>query len=80
MVDVYYIEDDVIYGLTHVNGLDGQFGATPFYMKGDFPEFEETVILDENGRVLSVKERRLKNTNNFENYLTFPLGQSIKSV
>lgn len=26
-------------------------------------------ILDENGRVLSVIERRLKNTNNFENYL-----------
>ena len=26
-------------------------------------------ILDENGRVLSVKERRLKNTNDFENYL-----------
>ena len=26
-------------------------------------------ILDENGRVLSVNERRLKNTNNFENYL-----------
>ena len=50
----YYIEDDVIYGLTHVNGLDGQFGATPFYMKGDFPEFEETAVLDPDGTAVYI--------------------------
>ncbi|MBP3633309.1 MAG: DUF5050 domain-containing protein [Oscillospiraceae bacterium] len=46
----YLIEDDVLYGLTHSQSLDGSLGATPFHMKGDFPEFEETTILDGNGR------------------------------
>ena len=45
----YYIEDDVLYGLTHVASTDGSLGATPFYMKGDFPEFEETTVLDDRG-------------------------------
>ena len=45
----YLIEDEVLYGLTHSQSLDGGLGATPFRMKGDFPEFEETVILDGNG-------------------------------
>lgn len=45
----YLIEDGVLYGLTHIQSADGNLGATPFHMKGDFPEFEETVILDENG-------------------------------
>ena len=45
----YLIEDDVLYGLTHSQSNDGNLAATPFHMKGDFPEFEETVILDENG-------------------------------
>ena len=46
----YLIDDGMLYGLTHSQSLNGSLGATPFYMKGDFPEFEETVILDENGR------------------------------
>jgi len=45
----YLIEDEVLYGLTHSQSLNGSLGATPFHMKGDFPEFEETAILDENG-------------------------------
>ena len=43
----YLIEDNMLYGLTHSQSLDGSLGATPFHMKGDFPEFEETAILDE---------------------------------
>lgn len=46
----YLIDDGVLYGLTHTQSVSGSLGATPFYMKGDFPEFEETVILDGNGR------------------------------
>ena len=45
----YLIEDDVLYGLTHSETLSGSLGAMPFHMKGDFPEFEETIILDGNG-------------------------------
>lgn len=45
----YLIEDEVIYGLTHSQSTNGSLGATPFHMKGDFPEVEETVILDEGG-------------------------------
>jgi len=45
----YLIEDEVLYGLTHAQSLSGNLGATPFHMKGDFPEFEETTILDGNG-------------------------------
>ncbi len=45
----YLIEDEVLYGLTHSQSLNGGLGATPFHMKGDFPEFEETAILDGNG-------------------------------
>ncbi len=45
----YYIEDDVIYGLSHSVSNDGTFAATPFSMKGDFPEFEEPVSLDDRG-------------------------------
>lgn len=45
----YLIEDEVLYGLTHSQSLNGGLGATPFYMKGDFPELEETTILEENG-------------------------------
>ncbi len=45
----YLIEDGMLYGLTHVQSLNGGLGATPFHMKGDFPEFEETVVLDGNG-------------------------------
>ncbi|MBQ2879344.1 MAG: hypothetical protein IJE27_01495, partial [Anaerotignum sp.] len=33
----YVVKDDVLYGLTHSADLDGSLGATPFYMKGDFP-------------------------------------------
>jgi len=43
----YLVEDGVLYGLTHSQSPNGGLGATPFYMKGDFPEFEETVLLDE---------------------------------
>lgn len=43
----YYIEDDVIYGLTHKGSNGSAFGAIPFYQKGDFPEFEEVTILDD---------------------------------
>ncbi|MBR2491355.1 MAG: DUF5050 domain-containing protein [Ruminiclostridium sp.] len=46
----YYIEDDVLYGLTHTVSDNGSLGATPIYMKGDFPEFEETTLLDESGQ------------------------------
>ena len=46
----YLIEDEVLYGLTHSQTLYGSLGATPLHMKGDFPEFEETTILDGNGR------------------------------
>ena len=43
----YYIEDDVIYGLTH-KGSDGSaFGAIPFHQEGDYPAFEEVTILDD---------------------------------
>lgn len=45
----YLIEDDVLYGLSHSEDLNGGLAATPIYMKGDFPEFEETVILDGRG-------------------------------
>lgn len=45
----YLIEDDVLYGLTHAVSLNGSLGATQFYMNGDFPAFEETVILDDSG-------------------------------
>ena len=46
----YYIEDDVLYGLTHTVSNNGTLGATPIYMKGDFPEFEETTALDQSGQ------------------------------
>lgn len=52
----YYIEDDVLYGLTHANGDQGQFGATPFYMKGDFPEFEEPTIIDPEGSAVYINK------------------------
>jgi len=45
----YYVEDDVLYGLTHSASLNGAFGAISFHMKGAFPEFDETVILDSEG-------------------------------
>ena len=45
----YYIEDDILYGLTHTASNNGSLGATPFYMEGDFPEFEETTLLDDSG-------------------------------
>lgn len=45
----YWVEDDVIYGLTHSAGLQGALAATPFYMKGDFPQFKEAKILDDRG-------------------------------
>lgn len=45
----YYIEDDVIYGLTHKESSNGGLGAIPFHMKGDFPEFEEIKVLDGSG-------------------------------
>jgi len=47
----YAVKDNVLYGLTHVNDNKPKLGATPFEMKGDFPEFEETKVLDENGCV-----------------------------
>ena len=46
----YLIEDDVLYGLTHSESSYGSLGAMSFHMKGDFPEFDETAILDGNGR------------------------------
>ena len=45
----YLIEDDVLYGLTHSETLSGSLGAMPFHMKGDFPEFDGTLILDGKG-------------------------------
>lgn len=45
----YFIEDDILYGLTHTASANGGLGATPFYMKGDFPEFKETILLDGSG-------------------------------
>ena len=48
----YVVSDDVLYGLTHSADLDGSLGATPFFMKGDFPEFEETMLLDSKGAAL----------------------------
>lgn len=45
----YLVENDVIYGLTHAAGLEGAFAATPFHMKGNFPQFEESKILDDRG-------------------------------
>ena len=45
----YIIKDDVLYGLTHSTAAEGALAATPFYMQGDFPEFEETKLLDGNG-------------------------------
>lgn len=52
----YWVEDDVVYGLTHAAGLEGAFAATPFHMKGDFPEFEETKILDDRGAATYVNK------------------------
>lgn len=52
----YLVEDDVVYGLTHATSLQGAFAATPFYMKGDFPEFEETKILDDRGAATYVNK------------------------
>lgn len=52
----YYVEDDVIYGLTHAASLQGAFAATPFYMKGDFPEFKEPKILDDRGAATYVNK------------------------
>lgn len=37
----YLVKDNVVYGLTHAKSNAGSLGATPFTMKGDFPEFEE---------------------------------------
>lgn len=45
----YWVEDGVIYGLTHAASNSGNLGATPFSMKGDFPQFEEPKILDGQG-------------------------------
>lgn len=45
----YVVEDDVIYGLSHAASLNGALAATPFYMEGDFPKFEEPKILDGRG-------------------------------
>lgn len=45
----YWIEDNVLYGLTHATSANGGLGATPFQMVGDFPEFEEVTLLDESG-------------------------------
>ncbi len=45
----YVVEDGVLYGLTHTKSSKGMLGATPFHMKGDYPEFETTVILDDSG-------------------------------
>ena len=45
----YLIEDDVLYGLTHSESSYGSLGAMSFHMKGDFPEFDETAILDGKG-------------------------------
>ena len=45
----YLVEDNVVYGLTHSAGTKGLLGATAFTMVGDFPNFEETKILDNNG-------------------------------
>ena len=45
----YWIEEDVLYGLSHAGSNEGALAATPFYMKGDFPEFEDTAILDGRG-------------------------------
>lgn len=48
----YIVKDDVLYGLTHSTVDTGALAAIPFYMKGDFPEFEETKILDDAGSAL----------------------------
>ena len=45
----YYIDGDVMYGLTHKESNTGGLGATKFEMVGDFPEFEETKVLDGRG-------------------------------
>ncbi len=45
----YSVKDNVLYGLTHVDDGKPRLGAIPFEMKGDFPEFKETKVLDKNG-------------------------------
>ncbi|MBQ3077684.1 MAG: DUF5050 domain-containing protein, partial [Clostridia bacterium] len=45
----YLVEDNVLYGLTHSASLSGGLAAMPFRMKGDFPEFEESALLDGGG-------------------------------
>jgi len=45
----YCVKDNVLYGLTHINDNKPKLGAIPFEMKGDFPEYKETKVLDENG-------------------------------
>ena len=48
----YLVKDEVLYGLTHSESLDGNLAAMPFHMKGDFPEFDEAKILDKEGTAL----------------------------
>ncbi|MBE7018086.1 MAG: DUF5050 domain-containing protein [Ruminococcaceae bacterium] len=45
----YYIEDNVIYGLSHSQSNNGALAAISFHMKGDFPEIDEIAILDGDG-------------------------------
>lgn len=45
----YIVQDDVLYGLTHSKSGSGNLAAMPFHMKGDFPQFDDTKILDEKG-------------------------------
>lgn len=45
----YLIDGNTLYGLTHAVTLDGSLGATPFEMVGDFPEFGDVNVIDENG-------------------------------
>ena len=61
----YYVADGFVYGLSHSVSLDGTFAATPFEMKGDFPEFGEPISLDDRGLAYYI--------NQYEDYLYYIL-------
>lgn len=61
----YCVADGFVYGLSHSVSLSGTFAATPFEMKGDFPEFGEPISLDDRGLAYYI--------NQYEDYLYYIL-------
>lgn len=69
----YHIEDNVIYGLTHSESLNGGLAAISFHMKGDFPEIDEIHVLDGDGCAYFITR--------YEDYLYYIMGfESIRRI